>query len=171
MIPPIADVKAAAERMRCGDYDDCVEMVMQPGDRAFKGDEPKAAVELDQRRLDDESLLARFTLDVLDSPGGMSAERLAEIIAFERGATEGPWTSAFAVDDVKDNPVKTVWCDGGHFVVCGGEDWLLDCDADFIADSRQAVPELLTEALRLRAELAVVENRADPLESARPGPR
>lgn len=134
-IPSIAEVKAAAERGSLEHLKPDVNRVLL-------------------QRLKDWATLSDFALAILNSPG-MSAERLAEIQRKEQAASAGPWESAVATDTDKTDPTanRDVWCMDGLITVCGEAGGLLNQDADFIADARQAVPELLAEVLRLRAEL------------------
>ncbi|WP_266538972.1 hypothetical protein [Streptomyces sp. NBC_01789] len=86
-----------------------------------------------------------------DTP--MTPAREQEIRSMERAATRGPWTSVEATD--ADVHRLLAGGDGTPFkllgrITPGG-------DAEFIAGSRQAVPELLAEVDRLRARLAEVE--------------
>lgn len=150
MIQSIADVKRAAENISASGC-------------AFLSDPVSR----------DASILSEFALSVLNAPG-LSAERLAEIQQKEQAASDGPWEShpdqttvrgANTLDsDTGRQIAGDVYCQKQYSrLVAPDASPQADADLMFAADARQAVPELLSEVLRLRAELAT----RMPLETAR----
>ena len=137
-MPSIADVKAAAEEVLC---ETC------PG-FGLNADDHEAIRAANQRRRDAQKLVAQFVLSVINTPG-LPAERLEEIQRKEQAATPGPWhynrnDSVPRVRDAQENDVifPGEW-DAMHMESKSNGDF------PFIADARQAVPELLAEVLRL----------------------
>ena len=83
----------------------------------------------------------------------MNDERLTELRALADAATSGPWK-------VSDTPLapdfENAWVvleDGRDGLHAGYDGQFSVADAAFIAASRTAIPELLDEVERLRAEL------------------
>ena len=96
----------------------------------------------------------------------MSEERLAAIEAREKAATPGPWWGCQdACHPAEHTPEQVVFA-ADWSVVCefATDDGLGDRDRankDFIAASRQDVPDLLAEVRRLRAGLAAADALAE----------
>lgn len=128
--PTIADVKAAAERL--GDLSN------------YLPDEVHGEREADISKVVRFAMAILFEPPLRDSPPQMTAERLAEIQRLEQEATKGPWRE-FGCQILAEQ--------GGR--LCGFYNSTYVADVAFSADARQAVPDLLAEVLRLRAELAV----------------
>lgn len=104
------------------------------------------------RREQEGAVLSAFVTAVLNEPG-MTAERLAEIAELDSKASPGPWKLTIHKDW---EPPHVRVIDGPQFdEICygrGGDHFpQSDANCEFITDARQAVPELLSEVLRLRA--------------------
>lgn len=86
------------------------------------------------------------------------SDRLTQIKAREKAATEGPWK--VCPDENTNGELSLVCCgpEGEH----GGpicSDPLTDADADFIAHAREDIPYLLGEVERLTTELDELRSR------------
>lgn len=88
----------------------------------------------------------------------MTPAELATIEALANAATPGPWRVDRG-DVVADEPCVGVV---GIAEVMGARE---EADATFIAAARQAVPALVAEARRLRAELAELSDESDTNEA------
>ncbi|MEV5851459.1 hypothetical protein [Streptomyces anulatus] len=124
------------------------------------------------------ALLGALPMPVGTGPAPMTSDREREIRAREQAATPGPWESDGA---------EIYGTLGGVLMVDLWVGETLDvedqqrsnADASFMADARTAVPELLAEVDRLRAEIAELEaarttaaaevTRSYRLEHRRPG--
>ncbi len=91
-----------------------------------------------------------------DQPAPITEEQLAAWEAVERAATAGPWDVSSPL--YFPHPVIHSLAPGGIGLAAAN----VQADGVFIATARTAVPALLAEVRRLRAELAAV--RADAAE-------
>lgn len=91
----------------------------------------------------------------------MTRTRLRELC---EKATPGPWTAEY---DNADNAGGGWWYDigparvGAGYLCSDAKEKQVEHDAAFIAAARTAVPELLDEVERLRAELADARRQAE----------
>ena len=98
--------------------------------------------------------------------GLLSEERLAAIEARVRATTPGPWWGCRDACHPADYTPESVVFAADWSAVCelATDDGLGDRDRankDFIAESRQDIPDLLAEVRRLRNELAAAHVLAD----------
>ena len=109
----------------------------------------------------------------------MTKERLAEIKAREKAATKGPWQMwAGWMQWSKDN--DTSFPNETHWPICqksrqfkGGSPTKFDdilcrvhnlADNEFIAHSRQDIPDLLAEVERLKYDLRMIRHATKPIK-------
>lgn len=93
----------------------------------------------------------------------MTPERLAEIKSRAEAATPGPWEAELQEVEVDHDgteypytgawvPRACPWEDGDGYV------HMDDANAEFIANARQDIPDLLAEVERLREHVATLEH-------------
>lgn len=87
----------------------------------------------------------------------MTNEELLKLKALAEQATPGPWKISEWC--AMDGPITfgrfgIETDDGSDIAICYAKGMMNKWDADFVASARQAMPELVEEVLRLRAEVS-----------------